>query len=50
MLLKTFVMGGPLLHYFWTLCSNFLVKRGVGGGGGGGALDTWWALDTYMYR
>ena len=59
MLLKTFVMGGPLLHCFWTLCSNFCVKRGGGGGGGGGArgggggggarggLDTWWALDTY---
>ena len=30
MLLKTFVMGEPLLHCFWTLCSNFRVKRGVG--------------------
>ena len=30
MLLKMFVMGGPLLHCFWTLCSNFHVKRGVG--------------------
>ena len=30
MLLKTFVMGGPLLHYFWALYSNFRVKRGVG--------------------
>ena len=47
MLLKMFVMGGPLLHCFWTLCSNFHVKRGGGGGGGGWALDTWWAPDTY---
>ena len=34
MLLNTFVMGGPLLHCFSTLCSNFRVKRG-------------WARDTY---
>ena len=40
MLLKAFVVGGPLLYWFWTLCSNFRVK----GGGGGGVA---WALDTY---
>ena len=26
MLLKPFVMGGPLLHCLWILCSNFCVK------------------------
>ena len=30
MLLKTLVMGGPLIHCFWTLCSNFYVKWGGG--------------------
>jgi len=39
---ETFVMGGPLLHSFSTLCKNFHINREVGIN-----FDTWVALDMY---
>jgi len=36
---ETFVVGGPLIHSFSTLCKNFHKI--------GWVLDMWWVLNAY---